>query len=159
MNSIRPETINYINKIINSDKQSQVIENSIYNHIQKNYHYEEDSLDFQTEYKFKARSILYNLKHLKPKIKDKSLPFDLKDIASQSKISLRPERWATHIKLSELNRQRNNTKEQETTDQFKCAKCNQNKTTYFLRQTRSIDEPETVFITCINCGNKWRQNG
>lgn len=39
---------------------------------------------------------------------------------------------------------------------FKCSKCNKRKTTYYSRQLRSADEPMTNFITCLNCGNRWK---
>lgn len=26
----------------------------------------------------------------------------------------------------------------------------------FAHQTRSADEPMTTFVTCTNCGNKWK---
>ena len=43
------------------------------------------------------------------------------------------------------------------TSQFKCHRCKKNKTTYYELQTRSADEPMTTFITCLNCGKRWRQ--
>ena len=45
-----------------------------------------------------------------------------------------------------------------TTDMYKCGKCKQNKTVYYKLQTRSADEPETTFITCVNCNHKWKIN-
>lgn len=42
------------------------------------------------------------------------------------------------------------------TDQFKCGRCHQRKTKYYQLQTRSADEPMTTFVTCINCGNRWK---
>jgi len=42
------------------------------------------------------------------------------------------------------------------TDQFKCGRCNQRKCKYYQMQTRSADEPMTTFVTCTNCGNRWR---
>lgn len=42
------------------------------------------------------------------------------------------------------------------TDQFKCGRCNQRKCKYYQMQTRSADEPMTTFVTCVNCGNRWR---
>ena len=39
---------------------------------------------------------------------------------------------------------------------FKCRKCSSRKTTYYSLQTRSADEPMTNFITCIECGNRWK---
>ena len=38
---------------------------------------------------------------------------------------------------------------------YKC-KCGSDKTTQFEMQTRSADEPMTIFITCVECGNRWR---
>ncbi|MBT6183480.1 MAG: hypothetical protein HOI07_01865 [Betaproteobacteria bacterium] len=39
---------------------------------------------------------------------------------------------------------------------FKCARCRQNKTTYYELQTRSADEPMTVFVTCHVCKTTWK---
>ena len=43
-----------------------------------------------------------------------------------------------------------------TCDMFTCGKCGTQKTKYYTKQTRSADEPETIFITCEN-GHRWRQ--
>jgi transcription elongation factor S-II len=39
---------------------------------------------------------------------------------------------------------------------FTCKKCKQSKTTHYSLQTRSADEPMTVFVCCLVCGNRWR---
>lgn len=39
---------------------------------------------------------------------------------------------------------------------FKCAKCKSLKTTYYQLQTRSADEPMTVYVSCLNCGKRWK---
>jgi transcription elongation factor S-II len=43
-----------------------------------------------------------------------------------------------------------------STDQFRCGKCGQRKTTYFQLQTRSADEPMTTFVQCVNCNARWK---
>ena len=43
------------------------------------------------------------------------------------------------------------------TDQFLCTRCFKRECTYYEMQTRSADEPMTIFITCLNCGKHWRQ--
>ena len=43
------------------------------------------------------------------------------------------------------------------TDEFKCYKCQKRVCSYYQLQTRSADEPMTAFITCLNCGNRWKQ--
>jgi len=39
---------------------------------------------------------------------------------------------------------------------YKCRKCGGSKTTQFEMQTRSADEPMTLFIHCVDCGNQWK---
>ena len=45
---------------------------------------------------------------------------------------------------------------------FECMKCKRNKaqntrkTTYYQMQTRSADEPMTTFVSCHECGNRWK---
>ena len=43
------------------------------------------------------------------------------------------------------------------TDRFLCGRCHKRECTYYEMQTRSADEPMTIFITCLNCGKHWRQ--
>lgn len=42
------------------------------------------------------------------------------------------------------------------TDTFTCRKCKGKKCTYITMQTRSADEPSTIFVTCLDCGNRWK---
>jgi DNA-directed RNA polymerase subunit M/transcription elongation factor TFIIS len=39
---------------------------------------------------------------------------------------------------------------------FKCGRCKSTKTTYYQMQTRSADEPMTVFVSCLNCDRNWK---
>ena len=40
--------------------------------------------------------------------------------------------------------------------EFVCRKCKGSKTTHYALQTRSSDEPMTIFVTCLTCGSHWR---
>lgn len=40
---------------------------------------------------------------------------------------------------------------------YKCFRCGKRSTTSKEKQTRSLDEPATLFITCTYCGNNWKQ--
>jgi len=42
------------------------------------------------------------------------------------------------------------------TDMFKCSRCKEKKCTYSQLQTRSCDEAMTTFVTCTNCGHRWK---
>lgn len=89
-------------------------------------------------------------------IKDKKI--NENNIVNLTYTELFPSHWQSiideKIKRDEMQKERIM---HQTTDLFTCYKCKQNKCTYFELQTRSADEPITTFITCLNCGNKWKQ--
>jgi DNA-directed RNA polymerase subunit M/transcription elongation factor TFIIS len=43
-----------------------------------------------------------------------------------------------------------------STDMFTCKRCKSKRCTYYELQTRSADEPATIFITCLDCGKHWK---
>jgi len=43
------------------------------------------------------------------------------------------------------------------TDRFRCSQCKKKVCSYYELQTRSADEPMTIFINCLNCGKRWKQ--
>jgi DNA-directed RNA polymerase subunit M/transcription elongation factor TFIIS len=43
------------------------------------------------------------------------------------------------------------------TDRFRCSRCHKKLCSYYELQTRSADEPMTIFISCLNCGKRWKQ--
>lgn len=112
--------------------------------------------------KFKYRSIMFNIKDPNnPDLRRKVL---LGEVKPDRLINMSPEEMASN------QRQRENSQIKEkalfdcerggppkaTTDQFKCGRCGQRKTTYYQLQTRSADEPMTTFVTCVNCNNHWK---
>ena len=40
---------------------------------------------------------------------------------------------------------------------LECPKCHSRKVDHFGKQTRSADEPETIFAHCLACSHRWRQ--
>jgi len=42
------------------------------------------------------------------------------------------------------------------TDLIQCKRCKQHNCAYTEVQTRSADEPMTLFVLCKNCGNRWK---
>jgi transcription elongation factor S-II len=122
-----------------------------------------ENLLFKETYKRKALTILFNLKeprsHLIERVKSGEVK--TKDIAH-----LRPEElWPTgpaDIAAKELNYKelRKEAAKGELTKNlngaFQCGKCKSWKTTYYQLQTRSADEPMTTFVSCVNCGKRWK---
>jgi DNA-directed RNA polymerase subunit M/transcription elongation factor TFIIS len=71
---------------------------------------------------------------------------------------LYPENWQ---ELADVQLKRETTMlagdQGEGCDMFKCNRCGKSKTRYWEMQTRSADEPMTIFIRCLNCGKEWRK--
>ena len=40
-----------------------------------------------------------------------------------------------------------------------CPKCGNDEAYYWMQQTRSADEPPTIFYKCTKCGYQWRSYG
>jgi DNA-directed RNA polymerase subunit M/transcription elongation factor TFIIS len=68
-----------------------------------------------------------------------------------------PERWRDLIDRKTKRDQSRFTQNIEaSTDMFKCKKCKSKRCTYYELQTRSADEPATIFITCLDCGKQFK---
>lgn len=79
-------------------------------------------------------------------------------IASTHFIELNPLLWKSYLDKiqAELEKKKNEKKENVYCTDFKCSKCQQRKTEYYQLQTRSADEPMTTYVTCVNCGHRWK---
>jgi len=113
-------------------------------------------------YKDRLRSIFLNI--MAQKDDEHSLLAQLKngDITPQSLAfmthqEMNPTHWKTRIE-QKVKRDANkfNKKVQASTDMFTCKKCRSKECTYYELQTRSADEPATIFVTCLDCGKNWK---
>lgn len=70
---------------------------------------------------------------------------------------MRPNQWND---LIEIKMKRDESKYvnrvEASTDIYQCRKCKSRKCTYYSAQIRSADEPMTVFISCLDCGQNWK---
>jgi len=118
---------------------------------------------FQIAYKDKCISILSNLQpevlgniRLRDRmLVDKEfLPHELPFMKPENVF---PERWEA-ILDDQMKKDMNimERKPCAMTTEFKCGKCKKRECVYQEVQVRSADEPMTLFITCLNCGNKWK---
>jgi transcription elongation factor S-II len=82
----------------------------------------------------------------------------LEEIANFSTTDLYPEIWKDLlIRQFEREKRQLEGNRAMATDQFLCKGCKKRECTYYELQTRSADEPMTIFIQCLNCGKRWRQ--
>ena len=120
--------------------------------------------DFQEVYKLIARRSISNLdpeayvgnSRLIQRLQEGEFPAH--QIPFMSARDLYPDRWQ---ELADEQLKRETTMLEGNpdagSDMFKCKRCGKAKTRYWEMQTRSADEPMTIFIRCLNCGKEWRQ--
>lgn len=165
---IRSKVIDKFRKLNLTEIQSKDLEIGIYNFC----------IDYATDnqipltwncdaflelYLAKVRNIYINLngksvignKRLMKRLKDKE--FRPHEIASMEPENMYPELWKEIIDR-ELLRTKAAYEPQATamTDRYTCGKCKKNRCSYYELQTRSADEPMTMFITCLHCGHRWK---
>lgn len=95
-------------------------------------------------------------KHLIERWKDGE--FTLDQIGGWSSYELKPMHWKD-LKDQLLKREQRILEGNMSmaTDRFRCSQCKEKKCSYYELQTRSADEPMTIFVKCLNCGKQWKQ--
>lgn len=122
------------------------------------------SFDWTNEYNITAkiyiqisRKIIANLENKSTKCLEKIITGEIypSNLGHMSHRELYPELWDKIDTAVGLAYKNPDPLDRED-GMFKCNKCKSQKTSYYQMQTRSADEPMTVFITCHNCYNRWR---
>ena len=151
-----------LNVILKHTKVSVNMEKGIYNYAVKEASTKKvvkkwDNPHFVQIYVDRVRSIYFNLNNesLLQQLADGTIKPHV--VAFMTHQELRPEKWEKLIQEKiQRDKYKYETNIEAATDTFKCRKCQSNKCTYYQMQTRSADEPMTTFVTCIDCGNRWK---
>jgi transcription elongation factor S-II len=78
-------------------------------------------------------------------------------IAFMTHQEMNPGHWEKLISEKSIrDRNKMNPQVEAMTDIFKCRKCKSKQCSFYQLQTRSADEPMTIFVTCIDCGARWK---
>ena len=152
-----------LNVILDNEVNARNLEKGIYNYSLKEATNKKiikkwDNAFFVQIYIDRVRSIYCNLTNNKYLLESLNKN-DIKahQIAFMTHQELNPEKWDKLIQQKiKRDKYKYETNLEAATDTFKCRKCYSNKCTYYQMQTRSADEPMTTFVTCINCGNRWK---
>lgn len=159
----RENVINKLNTIVNNKKICENLEKGIYNYTlkvceEKNLLKKWTNESFVLLYIEKLRTLIINLKDndLLANILSKELKAH--EFVYMSHQELRPELWERLIEEKKIKDENKYTpKIEASTDNFICGKCKSKKCTYYQLQTRSADEPMTTFVTCLDCGNRFKR--
>lgn len=108
-------------------------------------------------YNTKLSNICYNLDQLNcPSLIIRVMNGSVKieDIPNMNYTELNPERWSIIIKRNEYTEHKRN--DLATSKEHKCRKCGCEESFNYAIQTRSCDEPATVFVICKKCKHRFR---
>jgi transcription elongation factor S-II len=157
----RSNIVNKLNVKIDNNKNSANLEKGIFNYSLKEAEQRKvlkkwDNNRFVKIYLDRLRTVYLNLNNtIIEQINSGTIK--VHKIAFMTHQEMSPERWSKLIE-AKIKRDKNKfeTNVEAATDTFTCRKCKSNKCTYYQMQTRSADEPMTTFVTCIECGNRWK---
>jgi transcription elongation factor S-II len=81
-------------------------------------------------------------------------PYELSSMEPQH---LFPEHWKPYNdEKTKRDRMLYEINKEMATDIYTCGRCKKKECSYYQLQTRSADEPMTTFVTCLNCGKRWK---
>ena len=144
--------------------EKSIFENSLLDADSKQVVKNFDNSLFQICYMNSGRRIISNLDpnnyvkntHLYEKIKQGDL--QIEHLVTMKAVDLAPSLY-TEMRDRMILREQQQLEGNKSiaTDMFRCGRCHKREATFYELQTRSADEPMTKFITCVNCGNHWKQ--
>jgi transcription elongation factor S-II len=78
-------------------------------------------------------------------------------VAFMTHQELCPDKWSELIEVkTKRDKNKFEINIEAATDTFTCRKCKEKKCTYYTLQTRSSDEPMTIFVQCLVCSTRWK---
>lgn len=105
------------------------------------------------------RSIYNNLKNTKLINMVNNKKIKSQEIAFMTHQEIYPEKWDELIKAKSIrDKHKFEQKLEAMTDRFTCRNCHSKKCSYYQLQVRSSDEPMTIFVTCLDCGQRMKFN-
>lgn len=147
---------------LQKEKQATNLEKAIFNYAIKEATSKKiikkwENPHFVHLYIDRLRSIMNNLENPDIVIQINSGELPVQTFAFMTHQEMKPERWAELItKKIKRDASRFDTNIEASTDMYTCKKCRSKKCTYYELQTRSADEPATIFVTCLDCGKHWK---
>jgi transcription elongation factor S-II len=117
-----------------------------------------DNPSFVQLYTDRLRSIYINLKK-SDEFRQRLIRKEIKaqEVGEMTHQDMAPARWQKLIEEKKIRDENKYAPKLEaSTDNFTCRKCKSKKCSYYQLQTRSADEPMTTFVTCLDCGSRWK---
>jgi len=133
---------------------------------------EHNSVIYNKDYLAKVQSLVFNIKKnpaLRSSVLEGKIPIT-------KLVKMNPAEFASQEQIEKANRLKQEVQDASRLDWdtdnlnkindicgidtddflFTCGACKGTRTVSHQQQTRSADEPMTIFVTCLDCGKKWK---
>ena len=160
--TFRSNIILKIDEIIKDIKISRNVERGVFNFTLKESTTKKllkkwENPFFVNIYLNRIKTIYTNIQYEPLKLLIQSGNIKTSELAFMTHQEMRPDKWERMIEeKNKRDKCKYETVIEAATDTFKCRKCKSNKCTYYQMQTRSADEPMTTFVSCLDCGCRWK---
>jgi len=149
--------------ILNNDlEMSTKLEKGVYNYSIKEANSRKiikkwENPYFAQLYVDRLRTVYMNLKNKELLTSVLSEEITPQSVAFMTHQEMDPDHWKVMIdKKMKRDASLFKNEMRATTDMFICKKCHSRNCSHLELQTRSADEPATIFVTCLDCGKHWR---
>ncbi|ABU43713.1 hypothetical protein AR158_C167L [Paramecium bursaria Chlorella virus AR158] len=165
---IRQKARDMIDAVVQDPKISRYLEIASWNHAMDickklGHDLKWDNFTFRNRYTQKILSVRYNI-GLRRDLLDKMKTGEtsIKNFVNAKPWEICPEKWEKAFEDAAKKALRfTDASAMDPKDMpdgmLQCGKCKSRKTSYYELQTRSSDEPMTVFAKCHACGARWKQ--
>ena len=159
---LRNNVIIKLKDILKNDKLASNLEKGIFNYSLK--HAEKINVVKKWDNSYFVKIYVNRLRTIRSNLKDEKLfksiinkKIKAHEVAFMTHQEMQPDNWSELLELKKIrDENKYEPKLEASTDDFKCWKCKSKKCTYYQLQTRSADEPMTTFVSCLDCGNRWK---
>ena len=162
--TFRKNVVDKIGEVLEDEKNSINLEKGVFNYAIKEANSRKiikkwENPYFAQIYIDRLRSIYVNLKNPELLTLVKSGELAPQVLAFMTHQEMDHEHWRGRIQRKiTRDASKFNTNVQASTDMFTCRKCKSKRSTFYELQTRSADEPATIFITCLDCGKQSKRS-
>ena len=116
-----------------------------------------DNVYFRLIYTDRLRMIWLHLKKHNDQIELlKNNKISIEQFSDSTHQELEPTLWKPFIERKQMIDKNKYENPKKISSEFTCRKCKSNNCSHYQLQTRSADEPMTTFVSCQDCGHRWK---
>lgn len=155
---MRQKVVKYLVKKVKNKKLAKDFEEAVFENTMKKTSINEIKTFkyeiFKHRYNYRLEVIVLNIKDLEERINNSEITVN--DIFNKPPTEVLPKNWEESLRRKKEEEKFLYETHLVSNCKTTCFKCREQNVYSTHKQTRSADEPETIFYLCLTCGNKWK---